>query len=297
MPLLDEFNAISLQAIQEYIAAGREEDLHLDFKVVGDPNLSREDRKSLAAALSGFANSDGGIIVWGVEARPNGNGVDCAIALREIAQASLCLTRLNTLTGQAVSPLVDGVQHRLVLRDGSAGFCLSLIPPSDSGPHMAKAGEDRYFKRSGSGFYRMEHFDLEDMFGRRQRPVLSLNLRLVPRLGDDPHEELHFSVLNSGRGIAKHAGFFCKFEAGVNVAGVGGHLNDVSSLNRGHPVVSYQDSISVVHPNGIAASAGHAIIQRATKGTPLNIAFSLYCENMQVRSASVQVLPSAADSA
>lgn len=29
---------------------------------------------------------------------------------------------------------------------------------------MAKLEEDRYYKRSGDSFYRMEHFDLEDMF-------------------------------------------------------------------------------------------------------------------------------------
>jgi Schlafen, AlbA_2 len=297
MSLLDEFTSISLEVLQEFVAAEREEDLHLDFKVVGDPGLSREDRKSLAVALSGFANSDGGILVWGIEARPNGSGVDCAVALREIAQASLCLTRLNTLTGQCVSPLVDGVQHRVILRDRTAGFCVSVVPPSDSGPHMAKAGQDRYFKRSGSGFYRMEHFDLEDMFGRRQRPSLSLNLDLVPRSGDDPHEELHFSIINSGRGVAKCAGFFCKFEAGVTVAGVRGHLTNVSSLNHGIPSVSYQDNVGVVHPNRIASSAGHAIIQRSAKGQPLNIEVSLYCENTQVRSSSLQVLPSAGGSA
>lgn len=195
MSLVDEFNSVSLTIIQEFVTTAREEDLHLDFKVVGGPNLSRDDRRSLATALSGFANSDGGIVVWGVEARQNTAGVDCAVALREVPDASLCLTRLNTLTGQSVSPLVDGVQHRAIVTNGTRGFVISLVPPSDSGPHMAKGGEDRYFKRSGSGFYRMEHFDLEDMFGRRRRPLLSLRLKLVPRQGDDPHEELHFTLM------------------------------------------------------------------------------------------------------
>ena len=42
---------------------------------------------------------------------------------------------------------------------------------------MAKAGEDRYYKRSGASFYRMEHFDLEDMFGRRLKPKLNTVVR------------------------------------------------------------------------------------------------------------------------
>jgi hypothetical protein len=294
MTLRDEFNSLSLENIQGFVTSGREEDLHLEFKTIHDDNLSRDDRKNLAVALSGFSNSDGGLVVWGVEARPNASGVDCAVALREIATASLCLTRLNELTGQCVSPLVDGVEHRVLFSNSNAGFCISVVPPSDSGPHMAKGGEDRYYKRSGSGFYRMEHFDLEDMFGRRQRPFIFLKVHLVPRAGEDPYEEVHFSIMNSGRGIAKHAGFFCRFEQGVTVAGVQGHLTNATSLNGGNPTVSYQDSVGVVHPNGIASSAGHAIIQRNAKSQVLNMQASLYCENMQVRSGAIRVMPSSA---
>jgi hypothetical protein len=297
LTLREDFASISLQGIHEFVRTGREEDLHLDFKVITGPTLTRDDRKSLAVALSGFANSDGGIIVWGVDARPNPSGVDCASDLREITQASLCVTRLNDLTGQCVSPLVDGVEHRAILSNGTSGFCVSIVPPSESGPHMAKAGEDRYFKRSGSAFYRMEHFDLEDMFGRRQRPLLSLIVRLVPQTGEDPHEELRFSILNSGRGVAKYSGFFCKFEPGVIVARAHGALEDVSSLNCGGSAVSFQDNVGVVHPNGIAQSAGYALIQRFAKGQPLDVHVTLYCENVQARSGWVRVEPSAADSA
>ena len=293
MGLLDDFNAISLQSIHDFVTSGREEDLHLDFKLLGDPNLNREDRKSLATALSGFANSDGGIVVWGVDARPNASGVDCAVALSEITQVALCLTRLNTLTGQCVSPLADGVLHRAILSAGSAGFCVSLVPPSDSGPHMAKAREDRTSREVEAVSIGWSTSTLEDMFGRRQRPVLFLNVRLVPRpAADDPHEEVHFSILNCGRGVARYARIFCKFEHGARVAGVRGQLKDVSNLNRGNPVVSYQDNIGVIHPNGITASAGHATIQRAVKGLPLKLDVSVYCENMQVKSATVEVAPS-----
>ena len=40
---------------------------------------------------------------------------------------------------------------------------------------MAKLGENRYYKRSGDSFYQMEHFDLEDMFGRRRKPKLKMS--------------------------------------------------------------------------------------------------------------------------
>jgi hypothetical protein len=153
-----------------------------------------------------------------------------------------------------------------------------------------------YFKRTAEGFYRLEHFDLEDMFGRRPRPALVLMLELVPRPAEDPHEELHFVILNSGRGIAKYVGFICSFETDVRLAGVRGHLADASGLNQGAPIVSYQDNLGVLHPNGIAAAVGHAILQRAQKGGALRVQLQWYCENMQARAATAEVTAGGATS-
>ena len=180
MDIQKVFSSLSLNDINNFIRNSQEENLYLDFKTINRPDIShRDDKKNLAIALSGFANSSGGLIIWGVDARKNSDGVDCASGLKEIDSLPLFVSRLNQLTGEAVSPLVEGVEHRGISSVGSEGFAASLVPSSDSGPHMAKLGEDRYYKRSGDSFYRMEHFDLEDMFGRRPRVKLSFRWKFV----------------------------------------------------------------------------------------------------------------------
>jgi hypothetical protein len=54
------------------------EDLHLDFKQLQRPFEHRDDKRNLAKALSGFANSDGGIIIWGIDAREKNGEPDCS---------------------------------------------------------------------------------------------------------------------------------------------------------------------------------------------------------------------------
>lgn len=84
--------------------------------------------------------------------------------LKEIGPFELLLSRLNQLTGDAVDPTDPGVRHRIIHRTRKGdGFAISMIPENDSGPHMAKLGEDRYYKRSGGSFYKMEHYDIADM--------------------------------------------------------------------------------------------------------------------------------------
>lgn len=246
MALRDTFDAIDLATIQAYVTDQREEDLHLDFKNVQTAALTRDDRKTFSVALSGFANSDGGIIIWGVDARPNAQGVDCASALNEINNARQCLTRLNDLTGQLVSPIVDGVAHRAILSVGDAGFCASLVPPSDRGPHMAGGGEDRYYKRSGSSFYRLEHFDVADMFGRRGRSALTVAL-MPERAG----RYLRVVLKNEGRAPARSPYIALNLNAGYRASpyGVDGNGNfGLKPLEQADMRCSFgADATKVIH--------------------------------------------------
>lgn len=205
MTHLSNFETLTLLDVEEYVARGQEENLHLDFKLVKDASLSStDDKKNLACALSGFANSSGGLIVWGVDARKNSDGVDCAIALRPIEQVSLLIGRLNSLTGEGVDPSVSQVQHRAIETKAGRGYALTVVPESETGPHMAKLGENRYYKRNGDGFYKMEHYDIADMFGRRRKPKLTVFYRIV---GVGQQAEVHLGLRNDGRATAR-APFF-----------------------------------------------------------------------------------------
>jgi hypothetical protein len=205
MNLVEVFESLNYAQLQDFVERGQEEHLHLDFKLLNDASLSgKEDRKNFACSLSGFANSGGGLIIWGVDARKNSDGIDCAVDLKPISQVALLIARLNSLTGECVDPSVAGVRRRAIeLKDGS-GFAATLVPESDTGPHMAKLGENRYYKRIGDGFYRMEHYDIADMFGRRRKPKLCVFYRVT---GMFSQAQVHLGIRNDGRATAR-APFF-----------------------------------------------------------------------------------------
>src|SRR5208282_5504396 len=97
---------------------------------------------NLAKAVSGFANSDGGIVIWGVDTRRNTEGIDCAVAAPGLLDVARFVNKLNEYTRTVTSPSVTGVEHRAIME--APGFAITLVPASDSGFHMAKLGEDRY---------------------------------------------------------------------------------------------------------------------------------------------------------
>ena len=201
MNILESFDSFTHENLRDFVARKQEENLHLDFKLLNDSSLSsKEDKRNLARALSGFANSSGGLIVWGVDARKNAEGIDCAVDLKPIDRVLLLLTRLNSLTGDGVDPTISGVRHRVLETEAGKGFAITLIPESETGPHMAKLGEDRYYKRSGDSFYKMEHYDVADMFGRRRRPKLRVTYRVK---GTGSNAEVVLGLKNEGRASAR----------------------------------------------------------------------------------------------
>ena len=227
--------------------------------------------------------------MWGVETDKE----ERACATKPIAQVAEFSARLKKSMLNAVQPMVDGIVIETIADsvDSSAGFVRCLVPRSDKTPHRALRAGREYFRRSTEGFYRMEHFDLEDAFGRRPRPVLLVQLQLVPRPEADPHEEVHFAFMNEGRGVARHAAFTCQFSAGVQVAQASGRINDNTFLNGGVPVVSHQENVAVIHPVPIASAVGHIVIKRPEKGSPLEMSMRWYCEGMRLRTWSGQIQP------
>ncbi len=117
---------------------------------------------------------------------------------------------------------------------------------------MAKLGEDRYYKRSGTGFYKMEHFDVADMFGRRRKPLLDLVIRVVMGSGGP---ELVLGLRNSGRGTARapflafglKTGGMARAAYGLDGNGREG-MKPLPHTGEDLPYRYGDDSSSVIHP-------------------------------------------------
>lgn len=288
------FSSLSLEMLGEFVERHQQENLHLEFKLVAGPEFnSRDDRRSFATALSGFANASGGVIVWGVDARKV-EGVDCVVGLQEIPRLPVLLSRLNTFTGEAVDPLVDGIQHRVIEAHHESGFGATLVPESDRGPHMAKLGEDRYYKRSGDSFYKMEHYDVADMFGRRRRPRLQFIYRV--RGGGS---EIVFGLRNVGRASARAPYLSVNTDLPFrrHIYGLDGNRSEGMALLRGATQQPWRYGASadfVIHP-GVSHEV--AVLTRENNNTPLQepgvlLTYAIACDGVELIEAT-QLVPMA----
>jgi schlafen family protein len=228
---------------------GTNETLHLEVKEGRGP-LSDDLQGYLSQALSGFANSDRGVLVLGLTAKRGDKGQpDQITGVKAFEGFQVAYSDIQSLIGQAVMPIVEGVEVISFPSDRASeyGYVITYIPPSDSGPHRAivkRIGEREYWKRAGDGFYRMEHFDIADMFGRRRRPRVRLAWRVDRReqMSVQGQHWLTFSIVlslkNDGRAIARYPMLRLEPPADITLDDSGLDGNGNEGLPRGPRVPS-----------------------------------------------------------
>lgn len=176
--LFGRIEAHGMDAIHAMLRDAKSEEAFLDFKQSGDAGkgarLHDSDAKNLSKALSGFANADGGVIVWGISA-PSGPTGDVASGLQPLADCKAFVARIDDKVSWGTTPPVMGVRSVAIPDEtGKSGFAATLIPPSAVGPHQSTVAE-RYLVRSGSSFQPVTHTVLAGMFGRRPQASVFAN--------------------------------------------------------------------------------------------------------------------------
>jgi len=213
--LFDEFKSEGESLINRMVEEGRQESLILDFKGAAKDSapMQEEDRKTLAKAISGFANSDGGLIVWGIDCRSLKDEPDKAREVKPIKNIERWLSDLNQYTHEVVAPQVVGVDHFMIQRkvEPTSGYAITFVPKVNSQPIMAIAKMKEqycYYIRSGASFVKMEHFMVADRYQRRPQAKLELlycpevNLSQRPDTRGQYEVRLTLAIKNEGLGLA-----------------------------------------------------------------------------------------------
>lgn len=262
MTISEYYKTIDINEIDRYISEGQEENINLEFKTVNHPDINSLvfDKKNISKTLSGFANSNGGIIIWGIKAKSNALNQDVAYEKKPIRELTKFLNLLNRLEGQAVIPTIEGVLHEKIDIGDDIGYVKTYVPKSESAPHMAIFSEKHYYKRSGDSFYQCEHYDIVDMFSRKKSPKLKVTSKLLTK--DKMHQVRYryyvlLSITNEGQNIAKYPYLALNFNSGFWQAsdfGLDGNRN--CGLKRVKNNIIYGHNYSggidiVIYPNAV----------------------------------------------
>lgn len=207
-----------LGLIKQTLSEQWSEDDHLDFKTVERPSDPLSDKpginKTWAEAMGGFANSGGGVIVWGVLAVKESSDVpDVVVSLHPISNLEVFKSHLITSATCLVDPAIEGIEHHPVLEDGESdkGYLISYIPVSNGPPHLSNITKNHQFVyRAGHSFKPMPHWMIVNKMSLRPLPKLELSYRLTSGMHGCGEYTIHLTIGigNIGRGIALYPALF-----------------------------------------------------------------------------------------
>ena len=212
--LLEKIENRRVDIIDELIDERESESQWLDFKNVGGDwrptSIGQSNSKNFSKALSGFGNGEGGVIIWGVDCRPDKDRGDLPLEKRPIQNPAAFRALLEDAVSKVATPHHTGGVRSLVLDSGpDEGYVCTYVPRGPDQPYRALT-DNRYYYRIGSSFEVISHDILSGMFGRVPKPALDFQ---VSQLKLDVRTQgygyywfravFSIDVINYGPGFAK----------------------------------------------------------------------------------------------
>ncbi len=291
--------------LQELVAEASvlETDL-IDFKQAsqGKGPMKGDDKKNFSKALSGFGNSTGGLIVWGIDCRRSTSepGSSHTLTLKPLANIRRFLTDLNALTAQLSSPGIPGVIHELIPDpiEEDIGFIVSLIPEYSGPPVQATVeGDGRYYYRAQESFLVMPQWMLSDRFGRVVRPQLTLNWFLtVVDMSSAKYRTICLNISNEGLAMGEHITLAINLDESSKIEALSpASLNGFRDHEINDPKRRVLTGNAVLHP-GLSVDVaefrirlGLALYEKPL--TEIKIVYGLYCDGFVMQDTLVIPIP------
>lgn len=283
--------------LENLIANGEAEGLHLECKAPGSPQLGKDLKKTLATAISGFSNTAGGVILWGISTTQRAHsGLDVLTQIEPIGQCGSFLRQIETIIPTLSTPPVVNARNKTIKkRPRDTGGVVATRIPKHIGDPVQSNEDNHFYFRSGANFVMAPYEMIQRLFLATDSPDLQpvFDSRLV-KLAEDGFWELPIIVANRSSAVGRdvHVSVEVLNASACDQISSGDGLLDESHLNIGKTI--FQKRLDLVAHRGINQVIGTLKVKmkmekRARRVLRLRIV--IYADKMRARGveASVQL--------
>jgi predicted HTH transcriptional regulator len=157
--------------LQSLIDTGAGEGSQVEFKSAAALKKTDRDKTEISKDVSSFANSAGGLIIYGIDEEldpPHKASGISPINAREFSKEWL-----EQVINSRIHPHIESLFiYPIDLTTG--GVCYVVLIPQSFTAHQAH--DRRYYRRFNFESVAMEDYEIRQVMNRRQRPVYKVNL-------------------------------------------------------------------------------------------------------------------------
>lgn len=165
-----------------------EESVYLEFKEAGALDKTDGKRKEISKDVSSFANSDGGVIIYGIkEENHKANEfsfIDGNIYTKEWLEQVINSTIQRHIHDLKIIP---------IRKDGKIEQTIYIvkIPKSLEAPHISK--DKRFYKRFNFESAAMDEYEIRQLYGRKLQSKLKISNFILTEV--NPEKKMHSKFL------------------------------------------------------------------------------------------------------
>lgn len=267
---------------------GEAESLYLECKAPHEPRLTKDLKAKLAETVSGFANTAGGIIIWGMSTtKHTHSGLDILTQIEPIGACRSLAQGIDTAIPTLTTPAISPSPTRVILKNrrDTKGVLVTYIPAWSGDPIQSNQDRNFYF-RNGTGFSEMPYMMLQRLFAATSNPDLvpRFDARLVS-LEKNEEWKIPIIVENRSSAAAEHVEISVTIEnpRACEKIRIGG-FRDVSDINPGKRMYM-MDVPGVIH-RGLDTVLGHLYVKmhrEKRRKRVLQVSITLYASKMRAQ--------------
>lgn len=164
--------------LEEYISNQIEENLNLDYKAAG--SLQRNDKKTneISKDVSAFANSDGGIIIYGI--KEDSINKHLPESIDPINRQEISKEWLEQVIQSRIRPKVEDIEIYPITIDNSTDLVVYVVEIQQSNT-AHQANDRKYYKRYNFSSEPMYDYEIRDIFNRTRYPKIDLEFWILKK--------------------------------------------------------------------------------------------------------------------
>lgn len=190
--------AFTREELDMLLTERAQEGLYLELKRGAALANNNDLRNELVKDCVGFANANGGKIIYGI-AEEQVEGVNVAASLAPVPANGINKNWISEVLRSNTSPPLSHFEiTEIALPNGQGRVVAIEIEPSYTAHQSLR--DHRYYQRSGAVTSPMVDFQIRDVMGRRQRPEVQVSFRMrkLDISGDLHRYEINAEIRNSG---------------------------------------------------------------------------------------------------
>jgi hypothetical protein len=154
----------------------------LDFKT--GKTQDQDVKRIWSRAIGGFANNEGGVLVWGIRCeKDKSTGIDAVDAIELVPDVFKLKSRLMEVRHVATDPPVADIQIKElpISNTSTEGFVVCFIPESSSKPHRSELANKLFHIRMGDACRECSVSLLRQLFYPKRNPRMQVEIKGLHR--------------------------------------------------------------------------------------------------------------------